>query len=91
MDPVNFKYFNDSPILIPEDDRFGIDGFAQALAQSFRNIHSPVGATIALNGPWGSGKSSAVNLIRHYLKSDVESGKVVVVDFSVGGFGAKRL
>ncbi|MGB8873870.1 MAG: P-loop NTPase fold protein, partial [Desulfobaccales bacterium] len=56
-------FFNDAPILTPEDDRFGINQFAQALAQSFRKIESPIGATIALSGRWGSGKSSAANLI----------------------------
>ncbi len=74
-------YFNDAPILSPEDDRFGIDRFAQALAQSFKEIESPIGATVAINGPWGSGKSSAVNLIRHHLKSDVEAGKLELIDF----------
>ncbi len=74
-------YFNDAPILVPEDDRFGIDRFVLALAQSFRNIESPVGVTIAINGPWGSGKSSAVNLIRYHLKDDVESGKLELIDF----------
>ncbi|MFI5329814.1 MAG: P-loop NTPase fold protein [Desulfobaccales bacterium] len=74
-------FFNDAPILTPEDDRFGIDRFAQALAQSFRNIESPIGATIALNGPWGSGKSSAVNLIRHHLKDDVKQGRLELIDF----------
>ncbi len=74
-------YFNDAPILTPDDDRFGIDRFAQALAQSFKGIESPIGATIAINGPWGSGKSSAVNLIRHHLKKDVEDGKLELIDF----------
>lgn len=74
-------YFNDAPILTPDDDRFGIDMFAHALAQSFENIESPIGATIAINGPWGSGKSSAVNLIRHHLKKDVEDGKLELIDF----------
>lgn len=74
-------YFNDAPILTPEDDRFGIDRFAEALAKSLRDIESPVGATIAINGPWGSGKSSAVNLIRHHLKGDIEEGKLEIIDF----------
>jgi predicted KAP-like P-loop ATPase len=79
-------YFNDAPILTPEDDRFDIDPFAQALAKSFRDIESPIGATIAINGPWGSGKSSAVNLIRYHLKDDVGSGKLEIVDFSCWWF-----
>lgn len=79
-------YFNDTPILTPEDDRFGIDPFAQALAKSFRSIESPIGATIALNGPWGSGKSCAVNLIRHHLKHDVDGGKLELIDFKCWWF-----
>lgn len=79
-------YFNDAPILTPDDDRFGIDRFARALAKSIRGIESPIGATIAINGPWGSGKSSAVNLIRHHLKDDVGSGKLEIVDFSCWWF-----
>jgi predicted KAP-like P-loop ATPase len=79
-------YFNDAPILIPDDDRFGIDRFAQALAKSLRDIESPIGATIAINGPWGSGKSSAVNLIRYHLKDDVQSGKLEIIDFSCWWF-----
>jgi predicted KAP-like P-loop ATPase len=80
------EYFNDAPIVTPADDRFGIDDFAQAIAKSFRNIESPVGATIAINGPWGSGKSSAVNLIRYHLKEEVESEKLEIVDFGCWWF-----
>ena len=74
-------YFNDAPILTPDDDRFGIDRFAQSLAKSFKDIDSPIGATIAINGPWGSGKSSAVNLIRHHLKEDIAENKLELIDF----------
>ncbi len=80
------NYFNDTPITSPEDDRFGIDAFARAIATSIVKINSPIGATIALNGPWGSGKSSAVNLIRHHLTSAVESGELVIIDFKCWWF-----
>ena len=61
------QYFNDSPIERREDDRYGILAFASALATSLLGIVKPVGSTIAITGPWGSGKSSAVNLIRGEL------------------------
>lgn len=68
------NYFNDSPIDNPEDDLYGILPFAKSLAKSIRSIDSPIGTTIALNGPWGAGKSSAVNFIRNELeKSDDET------------------
>ena len=50
----DLSHFNDAPILKPSDDRFGINPLAQALARSIGSIGSPVGVTIALNGPWGS-------------------------------------
>ena len=53
-----------------EEDRYGITPFARSLAKSIRSIKAPLGTCIALNGPWGSGKSSAINLIRHELESD---------------------
>lgn len=61
------QYFNDSPIERREDDRYGVHAFAEALTTSLLGIAKPVGVTIAVTGPWGSGKSSAVNLIRAEL------------------------
>lgn len=78
---IKSNYFNDAPILTPDDDKFGIDRFTQALARSFRDVELPVGATIALNGPWGSGKSSGVNLIRHHLETEIRKGKLEIIDF----------
>ena len=80
------NYFNDSPITSPDEDKFGIDPFAHALARSFVELASPVGSTVALNGSWGSGKSSAVNLIRHHLRSLEGEDKLVIVDFQCWWF-----
>lgn len=83
---TNLNSFNDVPITMSEEDLFGIDPFAQALAKSLRDMASPVGTTIALNGPWGSGKSSAVNLIRYHLKKDIEDDTLSIVDFKCWWF-----
>ncbi len=77
---------NDRPIAEPTEDRFGIDPFAQALAKSIREIRSPEGSVIALNGPWGSGKSSAVNLVLHHLKDATENNELAVVNFKCWWF-----
>lgn len=74
------KYFNDSPIERADDDRYGITPFAKALATSLLAIDKPVGTTIAINGPWGSGKSSAVNLIRAELDARKDE-TLKIVDF----------
>jgi hypothetical protein len=77
---------NDAPIKEPAEDRFGMDPFAQALAASIREIKAPEGTVIALNGPWGSGKSSAVNLILHHLKDAIATDEIAVVNFACWWF-----
>ncbi len=54
--------------------------FAESLATSITRISAPVGTTIALHGPWGSGKSSVVNLVRASL-SQMGNDKLIVSDF----------
>ena len=56
------NHFNDSPIETPEDDLYGFTPFAQSIAKSIQSIEGPVGTAVALNGSWGSSKSSIVNL-----------------------------
>tara|TARA_R100001244_G_scaffold74392_2_gene59423 strand:- start:3357 stop:5513 length:2157 start_codon:yes stop_codon:yes gene_type:complete len=77
---MTMRYFNDSPIESPEDDQYGITPFARSLAKSVLGIKNPIGTTIALNGAWGSGKSSAVNLIRRELEK-AQDDKLVISDF----------
>ncbi len=73
-------YLNDSPIEDFGDDRYGVGPFAKSLAKCFREIQKPVGTTIALHGPWGSGKSSVVNLIKRELAT-AKDEKLAVTDF----------
>jgi predicted KAP-like P-loop ATPase len=75
-------FTNDTPIAKPEDDHFGIDPFAQALAKAISTMNAPEGVVIGINGPWGSGKSSAINLILYHLREAIESGKLKIVRFS---------
>ena len=81
-------HFNDSPIETPADDRYGLTPFARVIAQSIRSLDSPVGTTIALNGPWGSGKSSAINLIRRELEETEETNdnSLVISEFKCWWF-----
>ena len=83
---MNDLAHNDQPISMPSEDRFGVDPFAAALAKSILKIKSPTGSVIALNGPWGSGKSSALNLIRHHLEGAVKGGDIAIIDFTCWWF-----
>jgi predicted KAP-like P-loop ATPase len=77
---------NDKPITAPSDDRFDIDPFARTLASSILKLAAPEGTVIALNGPWGSGKSSAVNLVLHHLKDAVKADEIAVINFACWWF-----
>ena len=59
--------FNDLPIENPDQDRFGFTPFAKAISDCIETIPEPEGSVVAICGPWGSGKSSAVNLVRHNI------------------------
>ena len=76
---------NDKPISSPSEDRYGIDPFAKALAASIERMPPPEGTVIALNGPWGSGKSSVVNLVLHHLKQS-KSEEITVLNFACWWF-----
>jgi predicted KAP-like P-loop ATPase len=82
----NKFHYNDQPIEQPEEDRFGVDPFAKALARSIRKLVAPAGAVIALNGPYGSGKSSAVNLVLHHLREAADANEIAIVKFACWWF-----
>jgi predicted KAP-like P-loop ATPase len=73
---------NDTPIATPEDDQFGVDHFAQALARAISGMPTPKGVVVAINGPWGCGKSSALNLVLFHLNDLVKQEKLRVIRFS---------
>ena len=52
----------DTPISDPKLDRLGRAGFASSLAASILGLKGQDSIVIGLCGPWGSGKSSVLNL-----------------------------
>ena len=69
--------FNDEPISSPSEDKFGIDPFAKTIAKCIEKLQKPVGSVVAIHGPWGSGKSSVINLIRVHLDEIDPNLKIV--------------
>jgi predicted KAP-like P-loop ATPase len=69
--------FDDVPISKPGQDRFGFDPFALAISDCISSINGPVGSVVAIYGPWGSGKSSVINLVRHHLKDDAKDIDII--------------
>ncbi|EIZ1550016.1 NTPase KAP [Vibrio parahaemolyticus] len=79
------KYYNDTPIESADGDLYGVAPFAESIATSIQNIKNPVGTALALNGPWGAGKSSVVNMIRASLEQRKDAN-LVVTDFKCWWF-----
>lgn len=67
----------DQPITQPEDDLLGLAPFASALASAVHLLESPYGTAIGLHGPWGIGKSSALNLMKQELKTLAPNIKII--------------
>jgi predicted KAP-like P-loop ATPase len=78
--------FNDEPINTSQQDRFGVDHFAKTISRTVLNLKMPVGVTISINGVWGSGKSSAINLVRHYLREEEKNNYLKIVEFKCWWF-----
>ena len=85
-------FSSDIPIKAPTQDIYGIDGFARSIATTIAKADASEGLVLAVNGPWGSGKSSACNLILHHLTTEIEAGSITTVTFNPWWFsGAEAL
>ena len=76
------------------DDRLGHAAFARALARSIAAMVPRDGIVLAINGPWGSGKTSAANMVVDAL-SEIESPlppeqRVSVVRFNPWWFSGQE-
>jgi predicted KAP-like P-loop ATPase len=78
----------DNPIRSPGDDTLGRAKVAQSFAQQLLEIDASEGVVVGVLGPWGSGKTSFVNLARRGL----EEANVPVLEFNPWMFsGAQQL
>ena len=82
--------FDDKPINSPDEDKFGFKPLAEAIADSISRMTRPEGTVIAINGPWGSGKSSFINLVRHHLDESLKKGDLKIVDFKCWWFSGSE-
>lgn len=58
----------DRPSFNPQDDLFGYAPFAKILANRICHYSGNAGLGLALYGPWGSGKSTVLSYVRHFLE-----------------------
>jgi len=74
--------FADVPLENPKDDRLGYAPFAKNLADAICNIETDDCLVFALYGPWGSGKTTCMNFILHYIKEKPEEQQPIIVQFN---------
>lgn len=75
---VQFLVIADNPIRRLEEDTLGRAPAARSFAEQILSLDASEGMVVGVLGPWGSGKTSFINLARCYLK---EAG-LAVLDFN---------
>lgn len=83
-------FSSDRPLSDPSQDRLGYASFAQQLAQAIHKLESPEGIVIAINGPWGSGKTTTLNFIVHYLEKIDQRERPVILRFTPWWFSGRE-
>lgn len=80
----------DRPSVDPKDDLFGHAPFAKSLADSICRYPGSDGLVLALYGPWGSGKSTVLSYVQHYLEKRPSDDQPVLVKFNPWWFSGQE-
>lgn len=80
----------DRPNFDPKDDLFGHAPFAKVLADSISGYPGSDGLVLALYGPWGSGKSTVLGYVGHYIDQLPEKNRPIVVPFNPWWFSGQE-
>ncbi|CCZ30535.1 kAP P-loop domain protein [Proteobacteria bacterium CAG:495] len=86
---MNKNLLDDKPILDPKDDLLGHDKFAEDIAKLLASQPKAANFVLSINGEWGAGKSSCVNMIKYFLNKDHKK-KVIFSDFSPWFFNGEQ-
>ena len=88
VETSNCSIVADNPITQEEDDALGRSKQAKSFAEQILALDSGEGAVVGVLGPWGSGKTSFINLARRRLKES----DVTILEFNPWMFsGADQL
>ncbi|MBM3235356.1 hypothetical protein FJZ31_03545 [Candidatus Poribacteria bacterium] len=87
-------YLADTPISKSEDDLLGRAKFAQRLGDTIRDWNKEESIVIALYGPWGSGKTSILNLAVEQIEETIanlpEDKRPIVIRFNPWNFSEQN-
>lgn len=77
----------DQPLKSPENDRLGFAPFAKKIADIIKTMQVNESIVFAVQGKWGSGKSTFLNFINFYLN---DSDTTIIVKFNPWWFRNKE-
>jgi predicted KAP-like P-loop ATPase len=83
-------FSSDNPLIDPANDMLGHASFSKLLAQSITQICPKEGIVVAINGPWGSGKSTILNFILYYLEHEFADHPVIPIHFNPWWFSGRE-
>lgn len=75
---------SDRPIIGCGGDEFEIQPYIEALSEFIKECETPM--TVAVQGDWGCGKTSMMNMVRDHLKSNEKESEIVDVWFNTWQF-----
>lgn len=84
-DKAIIRFDSDEPIETDEDDNYNFSQIAEKMSSTFLSHDLQKGIVIGITGPWGSGKTSLLNLISSRLsclKDDKSANSPVILKFS---------
>ncbi|MCB9420278.1 MAG: hypothetical protein H6667_10750 [Ardenticatenaceae bacterium] len=80
-------FLSDTPIKSLSDDLLGRERFANALANNLHACDQEESIVIGLFGPWGSGKTSLINMTLDHLQSlETSDSNYIIVKFNPWNF-----
>lgn len=84
---ANNSLLTDIPIQNRSEDLFEYEKFTQRFVACLKEFRSQDGLVVALNGEWGSGKTSVINLIKADL---IKDNSIKVVSYSYWWYEGRK-
>jgi predicted KAP-like P-loop ATPase len=80
----------EKPIEKFEEDMLGRASFSENFSTAILEWKGQNSLVLALNGKWGSGKSSVINLVKEKLESSSEKSKPTIIEFNPWFFSGEE-
>ena len=77
--PLHSIFLTDTPIVLPKEDILDYDNDVKELVEQLKIISSEYSYSVGITSSWGTGKSSYLNMLKHYLRINND---FIIIDFN---------